>query len=206
MELLKDWISNIVTLVIFIVLIEMLLPSGNLKKFVSLVSGFIIMLAIIQPLLGMVKGELQLKEFQAANSNFIDQKTIAANSKILEEKQMKQITETYRKKVIRQIEDSTLQVKGITSAQADVMINEDYNSPQFGEIRRILLTVETGDATSGIKPVTRVEKVQVNGEEKAAPQENVDPKLHKDVEDKLSRVFGIDKDNIVVSTLNQENI
>ena len=47
MEFLKSWVLNIVMLAIFIALLEIIVPSGKIKKFVNLISGFILILSLI---------------------------------------------------------------------------------------------------------------------------------------------------------------
>ena len=41
-EFIKNWVVNTVTIVMLIILIEMLIPSGKMKKIVNLVTGFIL--------------------------------------------------------------------------------------------------------------------------------------------------------------------
>jgi stage III sporulation protein AF len=48
-EFLKSWVLNIATIAILLVLIEILIPSGKTKKLVNLISGFLLLITIIQP-------------------------------------------------------------------------------------------------------------------------------------------------------------
>jgi stage III sporulation protein AF len=59
MVFLKEWILNIVTLSIFIILIEILIPSGKIKKVVNLVTGFILVIALINPILSLFKMDME---------------------------------------------------------------------------------------------------------------------------------------------------
>ena len=110
---LKSWVLNIATLATFIVLLEILIPKGKVKKFVNLVSGFILLIAIINPIAAILKKGFDFKEINIASSNYIDKREIEQSSKFLKEKQMKQIVNTYRNKVIRQLEDSTREIPGV---------------------------------------------------------------------------------------------
>ncbi|MCX7923266.1 MAG: stage III sporulation protein AF [Clostridia bacterium] len=206
LEFLRSWTINIVTLVIFIVLLEILVPKGKIKKFINLVSGFILIIAIVNPLLGTMKNGIELKEFQVANSNFMDRKEIEQSGKILEEKQMKQITDVYRNKVIGQIEEHTKTINGIGDVQADVIINEDYKSQNFGEIKRVYLKLSMNNKNSVVKPVSRIEKVKVQTGNKnistAIKKENNEIKdagLKNKIEDKIAKLLDIKKENIVIN-------
>uniref|UniRef100_UPI002B8A507A stage III sporulation protein AF n=1 Tax=Acetivibrio sp. TaxID=1872092 RepID=UPI002B8A507A len=73
-EFLRSWVLNIVTLVVFIMLIEMLIPSGKVRKIVNLVTGFILVIGLINPLLQLFGNGIDLTEFHMAGSNYIDKK------------------------------------------------------------------------------------------------------------------------------------
>ena len=64
MVFLNKWILNIVTLSIFIILIEVLIPSGKVRKVVTLVTGFILVIALINPILSLLKMEIDIEDYQ----------------------------------------------------------------------------------------------------------------------------------------------
>ena len=200
----KEWVLNIVTLVLFIVIIEMLVPSGRMKKYAGLVTGFVLIIAIINPFVGLLGGKVNLTDSLTANSGFIDRAEIRKDSSLLEEQQMKQIVEVYRKKIIGQLEQSALDTKGVTGAKADVIINEDYNSENFGEIKRAFLQIEVNGDKEGIRPVSKVEKVRIDAEaDTPEPLGKPDPALVKLLEDRISSLYGVDRSNIVISDMKE---
>ena len=196
-EFLKNWVINIVTISILVILLEILIPSGRIKKFVNLVSGFILIIAIINPFIGLFKKRIDLKELQLKDSSFIDRDELEKNSRIIEEKQLKQITELYRTKLIVKIEESIKEIKGIAYAKADVIINEDSGSGSFGEIKRVYVDIKLEEVKDGgIKPVKKVEKVEIGKAE--AKRGNIDESMISKVEEKINRVLGVQKENIAV--------
>jgi stage III sporulation protein AF len=156
-------VLNIIALVMLIVLLEIIIPSGKTKKFVHLISGFILIIAIISPLLDLLAGDISVKNFEISTRYFIDRKEIEKKSRVLEDKHMKQITELYRKKIIEQIEQGAKQIDGIVHADGDVIINEDYKSSSFGEIKRVYLHVKLEPEEQGDRPVTEIktEKIKI---------------------------------------------
>lgn len=202
-DFLKNWVLNIVTLAIFIMLIEMLIPSGKVKKIVNLVTGFILVIGLINPLLQVVGKGIDLTEFQMAGSNYIDKKEMMLNSDVLEEKQIKQITNVYREKIIAQLESITQGIEGISDAMADVIINEDYTSDRFGEVKKVYLYLELEDESYGIQPVLSVKKVEIGSEESEDIEEpyekQLDEKLRLKLEDKIERLLNVQKEDIVIS-------
>jgi stage III sporulation protein AF len=139
LDFLKDWTINIVMLVLFIVIIEMLLPKGKMKKYVNLLTGTILIIVIIEPITGLFGKNFDFAASQAMASGNIDKKEIEKAGKLLEEEQLKQTLELYRKRIIEQITLSAEEVEGVKEAQADVIINEDPGSEYFGEIKRIYI-------------------------------------------------------------------
>lgn len=208
LEFLKSWVLNIVILAVLIVLLEILIPSGKIKKFVNLVTGFVLIIAIITPILNLFKSGVDLNEFQIANRNFINRKEIENNSKIMNERQMSQITETYRNKIINQLEEIAGGISEVSRVRADVIINEDYNSKTFGEIERAFLYVELKERDKQVKPAAKIEKIQINhnditkedgdgesGELSDAAFNEVKEKIEK----KINKVLGVESDSIVIS-------
>ncbi|MGE5577005.1 MAG: stage III sporulation protein AF [Syntrophothermus sp.] len=55
-EALSQWVKNLVTLVFIVTFLEMLTPDNDLKKFTRVVVGFFILVAVISPLLDLVRG------------------------------------------------------------------------------------------------------------------------------------------------------
>ena len=207
-EFLKDWCLNVVTLVIFIVLLEMLLPSGRMKKMINLVSGLILVIALINPVLGLLKKGVNLEEYQMTNSNFIDKQEIMANSQVLKEEQTRQITNVYRNKIISQLEYLVTDIKGVLEVKADVIINDDYSDEKFGEVKKVYLELKLGEAdekAKSIKPVKGIDKVIVGKgkkqESEGGPDVKIDRELKQQIENKIENVLNIQKENIVMSKI-----
>lgn len=197
----KSWVMNIVTIVILIVLLEMLLPSGKTKKFINLFTGFILIIAILNPFLGLVKKGVDFKGFQLTESNFLDKKQIEQDSKLLNDHQMESITESYRKKLINRLEEEAKGLKGINKVTADVIIDEDYTSDKFGSIKRVYLTLSGNEDNSTIKPVAEVKKVKLgeNSDKNGVIRESkTDSKIVAQLREKISSAFDVSKGNIVI--------
>lgn len=198
-EFLKNWVLSISTLVIFIILLEIIIPSGKIKKFVNLVSGFILIIAIINPFLSLFRSGVDLKQFQFSNSNFIDKSEIERDSKILKDNQMKQIVETFRNKIIYQIQECLSDMKEISEVKGDVIINEDYKSATFGEIKRVYVNFKIANKESTIKSVTKIEKVKIGGDEKKENNIKIDNAIRNNIETKINKLLGVNKDIIVIN-------
>lgn len=50
MEVMKEWVRNIFILILALSFVEMLIPSGNIQKYVKFVFSMVIMASILMPL------------------------------------------------------------------------------------------------------------------------------------------------------------
>jgi len=212
LELFRSWVINIVILLLLIVLLEMIMPPGSLKKYINLVTGFILIIAIISPILKYFGSGTVPSVMINLESNAMDRKIIGLDSRLLEKEQARQITEVYRNKIIRQLENSSLEVEGVTSARADVIINEDYESDSFGEIKRAYIEVRSQKESSISSEMEKIRVVlgdsdyesELSGDETADGEKNAvksssQSETEEKLKEKISSIYGIDKDSIIIS-------
>jgi len=107
-------------------------------------------IGLINPVLELFEKEIDLKEFQLAGSNYIDKKEVMINSEVLEERQIRQITNAYREKIIAQLKSVAKDIKEVKEAEADVIINEDYTSERFGEVKKVYLYLSLEDESEQV--------------------------------------------------------
>jgi len=223
-EFIKNWTVNIVVLVLFIVITEMLLPRGKMKKYANLMTGTILVIAIIEPVTGLFGKAFDFSYSQAVTAGSIDKREIEKASRMFGEEQIRQTIRLYRNRIIEQIEYQAREVDGVYDAKADVIINEDWNSPGFGEIRRVYIEVEgdpdepaaphnrgirksgsIGAAGDGgadmimIPDVREVERIRI-GDPGSIPERTVpDRELEEKITERISDVFGLNRENIVIT-------
>ncbi len=199
---------NIIIIATLIVLLEILIPARKMKKYVNMVSGIIMIIAVINPLTGLFNKEVSLKEFQISGSNYIDKKEIEKNSEVLEKRQMEQIVELYRQKVINHIREIAISVDGVHNAEVDVIINEDYTSRNFGEVKRAYIYLDMKGDSSTVKPVKEIEKIWVGGDKTGREPERdeneadeIDREIVSRIQTQVNSILGIEADNIIISLL-----
>lgn len=212
----KQWVMSIVALVLFIIMFEMVLPTGKMKKYIRLVTGTIMVIVIIEPLVGLFDRNLDFTALQTINSNTLQKLQVEKDSKVLKDEQMEQIVEVYRRNIIDQMELEAEMVKGVSKAKADIIFNEDFNSQTFGEIKRAYLEIDTletsaADQSEGtaadddpvsIEPVAAVEHVTIGQSAKPVQSDDsCDPQIISKLEDKMRQVFGITSENIIISRM-----
>lgn len=208
LDFIKSWSINIVMLVLFIVIIEMLLPRGRMKKYVNLLTGTILIIAIIEPVIGLFGRSFDFTAVQTSTAGSISKKEIEKAGRLLEEEQLRQTVELYRRRIIEQIEQSAMEVEGVNAAEADVIINEDQDSEYFGEIKRIYINAVVegkGNVGSNGKSSIKVEKVESIKTDKAAGGSSdstvYDSGLNRRLTDRIGGIFGVDRENIIIKQM-----
>ncbi len=214
---LKDWIINIVTITVILILFEIIIPTGKIKKIINLVSGFILLIVIINPFIALRNGNYTLREDVISDSFYIDKKELENSSKLLNDTQMKQIASVYKNKLIHKIQAETEEIEGVETLKVDVEINEDYTCDNFGEVNKVYLEMqkkkkqgkeEKQVGSIKIKPVAAV-KVDIisqseNEKTKASKQINESgSKLAELVKENLHKTLEIKKDSIIVTILEE---
>ena len=211
LEFLRSWIINIVTISIMLILFEIIIPTGKIKKIINLVSGFILLIAVINPFITLKNQGYDLSKNVLADSFYIDKKEVENSSKLLEDTQMKQITTVYKKKLITKIQDETNNIEGVETSFVNVDINEDYSSDKFGDINKVYVELKKGEKRSGsteIEPIATVKKVNISAQ--TAKNKNIKSlklmdeqsrRLTELVKENLNKTLEIQKDSIVVTIL-----
>lgn len=192
---------GIVTLSMFIVMLELLLPAGNIKKAVNLVSGFIMIIVVINPFIGLFGKNLNLIDFQTSNSNFLDKKELSYKGKMLEEVKMRQTIEVYREKIMEQAENAARSIKGVFDVKADVLIDEDLNSESFGNIERIYLYILTGNDELYGSSTIKIERIKIDSNKDNVRDETseFDKKIRSEIENRIQDLLNVDKQSIIIS-------
>lgn len=115
MEKVKLWTENIIIVVIISIIIEMIMPEGNSKKYVKVVSGIYLLYVIINPILS-----LNLDDFNNVAESLIGNETIEISS------QTESVAETYvlslESSIKSQIEELGYSVESVT-----ITLTSDYS-------------------------------------------------------------------------------
>lgn len=208
LEFLRGWIINIVTISIILILFEIIIPSGKIKKIITLVSGFVLLIAVINPFIALKNKSYDLSEGILSDSLYIDKKEVETGSRLLEETQSKQIVSVYKRKLTSRIEEEAGKLKGVTQAKATVEIVEDTKSDNFGEITKISVEIKKDTKKNNrtiIEPVATVEKIEIstpaNRKKENESLRFVDPedkRLTELVKQSLNKTLEVSKDSIEV--------
>lgn len=107
------WIQTLLFILLFAVFLELMLPNGELRRFIRVIIGLFIMLAVLNPLVLLV----QSLHSTAAASSF-------STASLGRQKNSLNREAIYREQLERQIRAAVLTIAGIREAQVQVELNQ----------------------------------------------------------------------------------
>lgn len=192
-EFFRSWIMNIVTSIIFVILVEILITNDKFKKYVKLATGLVLMIIIINPIVTLINKNLSLDSLTIQNFNSFEQKDIQNQSSQLNDIKNAQITETFKQKLTEQVRDQILSINGIRDAEVSVKIDENPKSKTFGKIHEIEITsIKLGQKLVDKKNIEKVD-VDISKREIQMSEDMI-----QKVKEKLSNVYEISNEKIYI--------
>lgn len=162
MDTLSAWIKQIILLVLFATFLELLIPSNNYKKFIKVIMGLLILVAVLQPVLNLIQQPWdETASTEVSARNIADNKAdILRQSTEIQSERDRIALEQYRKELIKQIRVLARAVDGVSDIKAEVLLNEGKGEKSYGMIKNITVYAQAGSADNGkatVKPVKPVE-------------------------------------------------
>ncbi|SMO39964.1 stage III sporulation protein AF [Melghirimyces algeriensis] len=177
-ELMSNWLKQIVVLVLIAVFIDLLLPNNTMEKYVKLVMGLLIILAILSPILQLIQQDLDLKslafnERNIGDANLASLSSIQEESKKLKESQKRLTHDEVQMRLAEMIRNKVEDQFDVEVVQSRVRIqSKKESSPQIiGVTLKVRPGTEEKNDVTTVKPVEEVEPVIID-EKKTEPQKD----------------------------------
>lgn len=174
-EILSKWVSNIIILIIFIVAVEILIPSAKFKKHIRLVTGIVLIIAIVNPIVTILNKNYSLDQVAINSFNEFDQIEMSNQAKLYENFKNQEILNIYENNLKDKIKEQILKINGIKEVYVNINIDKNV---KLGEILGIDLKVQ-------MEP-------QVNEQE-----------LAKLIKDSIINTYQVPEDKIKINILKQ---
>ncbi len=202
-EFFSKWVEGIAIAVIIASIFEMILPSGNIKKYVKVILSIYIIFSIISPFTdNKVKGDFDLSKKVDDYSENITNKDYSKDENSTDKKLNKIYENTFEKELIK-----TIEKEGFVVYKCIVKGNFNAEEENAG-ISKISITLESKkilkkkdeesekeDDEIKIKSIDEVKKVEINvGKNKdLSSEEDVEAKDIDTLKKFLSKHYEIDK-------------
>lgn len=215
-EWISNWAGGIVVAVIIGTVIEMILPSGNSKKYIKVVIGIYVLFTIVSPVITKFTGEtievsdiLDLDKYVEEAEDVGVQNTVQSNN---------QIMEVYSSGIKEDLK-AKIEAKGYMVNSIDIGIANDESY----SITDITIDVEkeekvdgnemveneenTGeaDSTNKVEPIENVNKVEISiagdstNSNKDSNEDSLSNSEKKELKEYLSSVYEVNKNNIIIN-------
>ncbi len=199
MEFLKNWIKNLVTVIIFISFIEMITPNNNLKKFVNLILGFVIMITILNPIISLLNGKANIEEefYKIANTLNKEEYTFVSNN--IEFTQEEQLMSLYKEKIKKDVISRIENKYNVNVLEVDIKLD---NEKEVGNIEEIKVTIlENYKSPKGQEAIPII-KIDIGDEQinkgSKIEEDKLDENLKVAIKEDISSIYSLNTSNIIV--------
>lgn len=196
-----DLVRNLVVIIFLNALLEMLLPGGEYRRYIRLVTGLIVVLMVvgtIGALLGKAPRLEPVMGEQEPPAVFGDS---SGQAEDVEAIYRQQVLRQCRERVTKLMEDEIAATGKWELAEAAIVLDEESESENFGAPEQVELRVRAASAEGRpVKPVN-ISPVKMEGagkegsREAAAPAE---PVRLKALEQSLASLLGLDPGRVTV--------
>lgn len=154
MAALTAWVKSLVLIVLFATFFELLLPNNSLNRFIKVIMGLFIMLAVLNPITSLLKQPWHETEVAALGQEKMNvPSNLSADS--LEKLQAQLAMAEYKRELAQQITVIAQAVEGVQEARTTVVVEEDRKQKDYRAIKEIKIYVRCGERGTG-ETVARV--------------------------------------------------
>ena len=161
---LKTWSNQIIVATIIAIILEMILPEGNNKKYIKMIIGIYVLFTIISPVITKLIGNsLEFENFDYSQY-FDDTIEISTSTNEFEESNSKLIKQAYIDSIENDMK-SKIKQKGYEVISLKIGIIEDENSEKYGTITNITMNINKiidNSEDTKISNNINIEEVEVN--------------------------------------------
>lgn len=200
----KEWVRNIAVIIVVAGFLELILPQSDLQRFARLVVGFFILLAIVQPVVGMFRQQVTLNTafLEATAAGTPDTAAVLAKGRELQANHNRAALTEYRAALERQVAAMTSWL-GAEARAVGVDLVDDPSSRQFGAIRTLRVTLGAPAAPEPTSTVIPVAPVSIDFGSTPAravqPAAVVDERLCATIARTLAGYYGLAPEAVTVT-------
>lgn len=204
LDMIYDWIKNIIIFMVLTTIIANLLGKSSYKKYIDLITGVILLILVISPLFKLLNLDDSLDYFFSANYLLAETKEIGIRFNDMEDKQTESILQEYKEKIKTQI-GTILESEDLYIISTIITIDEKSDSLTYGQIEKLDIIASYVRAKDEVEP-KKVDKINISkikiGENNESGQENTGDFLSPseiNVKKRLSDFYNMNPDNINIS-------
>ncbi|HAU31116.1 MAG TPA: stage III sporulation protein AF, partial [Desulfotomaculum sp.] len=164
-------VQNLIVIIMLAVFLEMFLPQSDLRRYVRLVMGLLIIVAVLQAISSLAKSNWQ----QALPEQAISAESpwspslseITAAGENLNKDQRAQAQEKYRQSLARQVSALAGIKSDVEVISAEVQTYDEPDSQKLGQIKKITLLLRNNPSPAEGEKKSIIRPVEIKNGEKA---------------------------------------
>lgn len=189
------WLKNIVIITATVTLLHLILPK-SMGKYVKIVTGFIVVLAMVQPFTNVLNTDFYLQNLMLKHDLIMKENTVTqmepVSAKNITSKERELTVSLYKDKLSENIEQNIGQNLNL-DVEVNLEIYEDLTQDDFGTLKKAQVVVLAQKDESAIDPIKKVEIKKDN------PKKTVDEKVTKDIKNFFLNFYNLESENISIS-------
>lgn len=193
MSLLASWLKQLILVVIIATILDLLLPSDTMQRYVRLVMGLVILVLILSPILSVIKNDWDIDQVLTAGDIPSDNELASIQEKTahLKGKQQQWVEESVQKQIEKQIRVSVANKFNIAIENVSVTLAEQDGEVNINKINLVIDDEGEDDSDENINPVA---PVRINVGEASREKETalVGQQFHK-VKEWISQEWHVDE-------------
>ncbi len=186
----REWIIGIIVTIIFMSIIDLVLPDNSFRKYAKLATGLIVIIAILSPVFKLFKGGINLEGYiegyvnNLSSSGGVDTSQVAADVD-------KETIIVFKENLKNKIEEDVLSYLKKNCQVTSLDIDEDTSGKSFGKIKYIEIKINDS-SIENIKPVDKI----VIGGEKHTDADGTEAVRDNEVLQLLEERFGVEASTV----------
>jgi stage III sporulation protein AF len=198
-EAIKSWVSNLIAIILFISLIELLLPSSKSKKYIGIFTGMLIVITIITPVAKVLGKEVKF-ELPNIKEYKMDQSEIQKQSNQISKMQSQQVLRVFQQKLEADMQEKLANLKYSACQKVSCQVSQDINN--FNQIEHVDIYVKEKNEQEEIKGI---KKIDININMEKPKNKNQDNKVPEEAKQEIIKIltttYGIDSNKITINLL-----
>jgi len=126
MSVLTDLVRNIMLIILLTSFLDMIMPSHSMQRFVKVVMGLFVLIALLNPILNLIDKEQELEAFVWQEEELYEAQfnSVLEQGEHLQKVNQEILWNTYQQKIEKQMETLILTVDGVEKAEVQVKLDQ----------------------------------------------------------------------------------
>jgi stage III sporulation protein AF len=193
METIRGIVRNIAIVILLASFLELLLPNGSMRRFVQLIMGLFVLIAILGPVANLLDRPVDFMipawSEQKATDNQEELATVIQQGQSIRDKSQAVALGEYKKAIEQQAKALALTVKGVQE------VTIEAKTKSTGEIEELRILVGTPEAE--IKPVEPVFRPTPEGQNGTHTLTAEQQRMSGELKRRLGALLGIKDEKII---------